>query len=67
MNILPFNANQVSDDYRKLYGQTGNCAISIFTGEKHQMGYGLGFISGNILKATLSVLKQGVKSLGKTA
>jgi len=67
MTIVPFNAEKANNGYRNLYDETSNPGMSIFSGEKYQTGYGLGAIFGNILKAALPVVKQGVKSLGKTA
>ena len=67
MTILPYNSELASADYRQLYKQSGNGMVPIFSGEKYQTGYGLGSIFGNILKAALPVVKQGAKSLGKTA
>jgi len=63
MRIIPFDFDAASNSYRQLYEQSVNGMIPIFSGEKYQTGYGL----GSILKAALPVVKQGVKSLGKTA
>ena len=67
MTISPYNSELASADYRQLYKQSGNGMVPIFSGEKYQTGYGLGSIFGSILKAALPVVKQGAKSLGRTA
>lgn len=67
MRIIPLDAEATNNSYKKLYDQTGHGMIPIFTGEKYQTGYGLGSIFGSLLKAALPVVKEGVKSLGKTA
>jgi len=67
MRIIPFDCDAASNSYRQLYEQSGNEMIPIFSGENCQTEYGLGSIFGNILKAALPVVKQGVKSFGKIA
>lgn len=64
MRMVPLDSDLTRQSY---YDQTGNGSIPIYSGEKYQAGYGLGSIFGSILKAALPVVKQGVKSLGKTA
>lgn len=63
MRLIPLD-----DEFtHKHYKQNGNGTIPIFSGDKYQTGFGLGSIFGSILKAALPVVKEGVKSLGKTA
>ena len=67
IHLVPFNSDTAEKEYRNLYNQSGNGAIPIFTGVKHQQGYGLGGIFSSLLSAAAPMLKQGAMSLGKTA
>lgn len=67
MKLVPFDSNKTDQEYRKIYNQYGAGSIPIFTGTKTQVGYGLGGMFGNLLKAALPVIKKGAISLGKTA
>ena len=67
MKLVPLNGERTNNEYKHFYEQTGAGSIPIFAGQKNQVGYGIGSIFGNILKAALPVIKQGAKSLGKTA
>ena len=67
MHIIAFNRDEIDNCYRDHFDQRGYRNIPIYTGGKHQIGYGIGAIFGNLLKSSLPILKQGLKSVGRTA
>ena len=64
--MIPINQASIDTQYKNLYNQVGG-NVRVFNGAKYQRGHGLGNIFSGMLKAAMPMIKEGAKTLGKTA